>query len=118
MGSQNKRKHIFVHRAVSETFLLNPNNLLEVNHKDGIKINNLVTNLEWCNREYNMMHACKIGLLNPYGEYNSQSKLSNKQADNIRDIRKTGVSYRKIAKLYNVSHPTIIDIIKNKSYRK
>lgn len=50
----NAIRHKFlVHRLVAMTFLLNPDNLQQINHKDENKLNNCVTNLEWCTAEYN-----------------------------------------------------------------
>ena len=46
-----------VHRLVCQTFLPNPNNLPEVNHRDEDKTNNSVQNLEWCNRKYNINYG-------------------------------------------------------------
>ena len=48
-----KRKQYSIHRLVAEHFLLNPDNLPVVNHKDENKLNNNVENLEWCTVEYN-----------------------------------------------------------------
>lgn len=51
---KNNPKSKLVHRLVAEAFLPNPNNLRVVNHKDENKLNNVVTNLEWCTQSYNV----------------------------------------------------------------
>lgn len=55
-------RSVSVHRLVAEAFMANPNDLPEVNHKDGNKGNNHRTNLEWCSRSQNMKHAYATGL--------------------------------------------------------
>lgn len=55
-------KHARVHRVVAEIYLLNPEGLSDVNHKDGNKDNNHVDNLEWCSRKDNLLHAMRTGL--------------------------------------------------------
>lgn len=57
-----KRKICFIHRLVASTFIDNPYDLPQVNHKDGNKMNNNVKNLEWCSARDNLIHAFKLGL--------------------------------------------------------
>lgn len=53
------RKDFFVQRIVAETFIPNPNNLPQVNHKDENKKNNCVENLEWCDATYNINYGTR-----------------------------------------------------------
>lgn len=52
----------YVHRLVAIAFIPNPFNLPTVNHIDGNKLNNHVSNLEWCSYSNNNIHAFKTGL--------------------------------------------------------
>jgi hypothetical protein len=55
-----KARNYFVHRLVAQAFIPNYNNLREINHKDEDKTNNSVTNLEWCDRSYNVKYGKRI----------------------------------------------------------
>lgn len=52
-----KKSNWYIHRLVAMTYLDNPDNLPEVNHKDENKANNAVSNLEWCTRKYNLDYS-------------------------------------------------------------
>lgn len=90
-----KKKLLKVHRIVAMAFLSNPNNLQQVNHKDGNKQNNCVSNLEWCEQSYNMKHAYKYGLQKP----------SEKQRKTIIRLNKS-----KQKKVYQLKNGKIINI--------
>ena len=60
----NIRKVLRVHRLVAETFIPNKENKPFINHIDGNKQNNVISNLEWCTNKENCNHALKNGLCN------------------------------------------------------
>ena len=80
LSKKNKSKRYKIHRLVAETFIPNLDNLPQVNHKDGNKLNNNVDNLEWCNRSYNMKHAYNNNLLKcrPVNQYDMNGNFIKK----------------------------------------
>jgi hypothetical protein len=99
-----------IHRLVAQTFIDNPQNKKQVNHKDGNKLNNHVSNLEWCTQSENMKHSIDI-LGNPkppswkgkFGKLHNRSKkiyewdangnLLNTYESGLDFQRKTGVNH-------------------------
>ena len=104
------KKDKFVHRLVATAYLSNPDNKETVNHIDGNKENNSVRNLEWCTRSENSKHAYEIGLHKPYKGL--KDKGNNKFHKEWSNLIKKGISMRKIAKEYNVSHRTVGNVVK------
>ena len=54
-----------IHRLVASTYISNPDNKPQINHIDGNKRNNDISNLEWCTASENMIHAFENGLSKP-----------------------------------------------------
>lgn len=57
LSKNGETKTHSVHRLVAEAFIPNPDNLPEINHKDENPLNNSVSNLEWCTRQYNIDYS-------------------------------------------------------------
>ena len=115
---KDKKDHTkTIHSLVAKAFIPNPNNLPEVNHKDGIKYNNNVTNLEWSTFSDNTKHAYKTGLLvAAKGENHGMSKLTEIQVKEIREL-KGKLRQREIADKYNVCRQLISCIHLNKNWK-
>ncbi|KKN59958.1 hypothetical protein LCGC14_0537080 [marine sediment metagenome] len=99
-----------IQRLVAICFIPNPYNKPEVNHKNGIKIDNRTENLEWATRQENVIHAVKNGL--------SHAKINYKIAKEIRELYTTkNYSHAKIASKYNLCPTSITNIINYKIWK-
>jgi len=113
LGNGIKIKRFLIHRLVAENFLNNEYNKKQVNHINGIKTDNKLSNLEWVTASENQKHAIKTGLKSSKGEKNSQCKIKTADILNIlNDKRK----YKLISEQYKISISTISDIKRGYSW--
>ena len=106
-----------VHRLVAMAFIPNPNELPQINHIDGNKLNNLAENLEWCNARYNQLHAIALGLVTyDVGEAHHMTPFKNEDIFAIREAYKNGDSQQRIADRYGVSQTSIHAIVVRKTW--
>lgn len=119
----NKESHPVVHRLVAISFIGNPKNKPTVNHKDGIKTNNNVNNLEWNTHSEQIKHAISTGLyvqpnislFTKKGEEHPNSKILDKDVLTIKSMRMNKHTLREISEKFNISISQVHRICKNDS---
>ena len=131
LTSNGKNYYKYVHRLVAEAFVPNPNNKGQVNHKNGIKNDNSVENLEWVTPSENIRHAIETGLLKyeereidiknskyAKGEEVNGSLLNPEKVIRIRSLYETGeYKQKELAKMLNVSSGAIHDVVNRKTWK-
>lgn len=112
----NKSTVKLVHVLIAETFIPNPESKPQVNHIDGVKLNISVENLEWVTRSENIQHAYDTGLTKNKGESHYLSKITVADKSKIKELVKSGISQRKIAKQFGVNQSQISRINADKAW--
>jgi hypothetical protein len=103
---EGKQYNRTVHRLVATHYIDNPNNLPIINHIDGNKTNNAITNLEWCTQKHNINVANR-----------KSDKLNLVLANKIRqEYNKGNITQNELSIKYGVSRPQISHIIRNFSW--
>ena len=119
MSTDGKRHRYSVHRLVLENF--NPTDgmdKLQVNHIDGNKRNNNLSNLEWVTCSENQIHAHKIGSKNQSGEHNNASKLSEREVKEIIQLLlEHKYTHAEIARMYNVTTEAVGKIKRKENWK-
>jgi hypothetical protein len=112
-----------VHRMVALSFLENPENKPMVNHKNGIRNDNRVSNLEWCTNSENIKHSFTIGLSSNKGSKNPSATLTEEQAQEILDNyefgkkSKKGITKKQLAEKYNTTINVISFLVQRRTWK-
>ena len=113
--SRNPKDKIrdYLHRAVAEVFVANPENKPQVNHRDGDKLNNAAYNLEWATCKENINHAHENGLVKERkGESNGFVKLTAKEVLKIRELHSLNKhTPTEIGRMFNTSRRNVSMIV-------
>ncbi len=104
-----------VHRVVAEHFIGIQKDM-QVNHIDGNKLNNNISNLEYITCKENINHAINLGLRTRISNLKSKAMFDDAQLFAIREAIKLGYKNTEIAKYFKCNHSTISKIRTNKNY--
>jgi hypothetical protein len=117
--SPMKSKMTYVHRAVYFAFNPDKDIALQVNHIDGDKSNNNISNLELCTPSKNVRHSYNVLLrkgIGMKGVNHHNSKLTNEDVINIREEHSIKRNVTELATKYNVGKSSIVRIISRESW--
>jgi len=113
---KSKKKMVLLHRLVAKAFVPNPDDLPEVNHKDGNKQNFLPENLEWMTRTENRRHAARTGLhVVGRGEKSSFHKLTDDKVKQIHELAGK-MKQIEIAKIVGVSQFAVGCVVRGQTW--
>ena len=104
-----------VARLIARAFIDNPNNLPQVNHIDGNKDNNSVSNLEWCTPKQNIAHGKANGLIR-CGDQFPYTIIHKEELPKVYGLRRFGLTYKQIAEMYHVCTTAVASIFKSNRY--
>jgi len=118
LWKNNTRYRFKVHQLIASTFIGPCPKGKEINHKDGIKINNIYNNLEYVTHKQNSDHAHKLGLIqHAKGKDHPQATITHSQVKKTKRLKNQGYSDRYISKQLGISKGTVYSIIKNLHWR-
>ena len=105
-----------VHRVVLWAFVGMPSSKSVCNHKNGIKDDNRLENLEWITSKQNTDHAIRTGVFDIQGENHPATHLTEKDICTIR-LLKGIMTYKEIGEIYNVSYGAIVAIVQHRTWK-
>lgn len=94
--NKSGRKSMYLHRLLAINYISNPFNKPHINHIDGNKLNNNISNLEWCTHKENMKHAWDNNL---YKDYTNSIKSANESTSKEVIDLKNNIRYKSISEM-------------------
>lgn len=116
LSKNNIHKIFSISRLVAGLFIANPENKPEVNHISGIKSDNSISNLEWCNSSENQFHAFKTGLQKPTKPWLGKSGKNHNRSKQVNQFTKSGIYLKSFENAKNaelltgINHSGISDV--------
>lgn len=117
LSNKGKSKKFFIHRLVASTFLSNIPDNMQINHKDGNKKNNCISNLEIVTASQNAKHRyshLKVKPTRLFNENNGKTKITLTQIQEARDRRSSGEMLKDIAMDFNINAKYLGSILNGK----
>lgn len=113
---RDNRKH-YVHKLVMAAFVGEPEGRIDVNHINGDKSDNRLSNLEYCDRLHNVRHAIATGLQDNAGEGNGMNKYSADAIRRAHQMVRSGTSTAEAARVTGVSESVINQVFSGRLWK-
>lgn len=115
--ARTSNKNYQIHRLVATAFITNLLNKSEVNHKDGDKHNNNITNLEWVTRLENIRHSIDNGFTKQMDKNQGNLKYTTEQCLEVYNRSKSGMSHIEAGSIYDMPYSTVAHLIRGSRRR-